>query len=127
MEIFFAWKSHLQNEDQKLFDLMKSLEIFTGQEIQVSQKAMAKRFKITEESIRSDKQGEAVQAKDLASAVPLRVRGYLPRVLVNYSIIASEKPENTQYPNGYKECKWKPIGKKDREEIKQAIVSYGLH
>ena len=38
----------MQNEDQKLFDSMKSLEIFTGQEIQALQKTVVKRFETIE-------------------------------------------------------------------------------
>ena len=34
MEKFKTLESHVQNENQKLIDLMKSLQIFTGQEIQ---------------------------------------------------------------------------------------------
>ena len=68
-----------------------------------------KGFDSVEELVRTDKQGEEVQAKDnskdLASPVPLRVRDDLPRVLATYPVITSEKPANTQYPNGYTECK----------------------
>ena len=51
-------------------------------------------------------QGEEIQAEDLASPVILRVRNDSPSVLT-YPVIASEKSANTQYQNGYKECKWK--------------------
>ena len=54
--------------------------------------------------------------------VCVRVRDDLPRVLATYPVITSDKAVNTQYPNGYKECKWK-----DMKEIKQAVVSYGMH
>ena len=40
MEKFNTLELHVQNEDQKLFDSMKSLEIFTGQEIQALQKTV---------------------------------------------------------------------------------------
>ena len=55
MENFNALELHVQNKGQKLFDSMKSLEIFTGEEIQDLQKTVGKRFKLTEESIRTNK------------------------------------------------------------------------
>ena len=55
MEKFNVLESHVQNETQKLFDLMKSLEIFTGQEIRDLQKTAIKRFELTEELSRTDK------------------------------------------------------------------------
>ena len=92
---------------------------------------MIKRFESIEELVRTDKQGEEVQAKDnskdLASPVPLRVRDDLPRVLATYPVISSEKSANTRYPNRYVECKWKLVGLKDLKEIKQAVVLYGMH
>ena len=64
MEKFKSLESQVQNENQKLIDLMKSLEIFTGQEIQTLQKTVLKRLESIEELIRTDKQGEEIQAKD---------------------------------------------------------------
>ena len=64
---------------------------------------------------------------DSISSVPLRVRDDLPRILATYAVITSENPANTQYPSGYTEGKWKPIGTKDLKEIKQTVVSYGMH
>ena len=92
---------------------------------------MIKRFELIEELVRTDKQGEEVQAKDnskdLALPVPLRVRDDLPRVLATYPVTASEKPANSQYPKGYTECKWEPICLEDLKDIKEAGVSYGMH
>lgn len=53
------------------------------------------------EYTRIDKQGEKVPAKNLALPVLLRVRDDVARVLVTHSIITSDKPANTKYPNGY--------------------------
>ena len=68
----------MQNENQKLIDLMKSLEIFTDQEIQALQKTVIKRFGSIEELVRTDNQGEEVQKKDnsynLLFPIPLRER-----------------------------------------------------
>lgn len=59
-----------------------------------------------------------MQPKDLASPVPLIVRDDLSTVLLIYPVITSEKPTNTQYSNGYRECKWKPICMKYLKPIK---------
>ena len=63
----------MQNENQKLIDLMKSLEIFTGQDIQTLEKIVIRRFVLMKELARTVKQGEGVQAKenskDLSSPV----------------------------------------------------------
>ena len=72
-------------------------------------------------------QGEEIQAEDLAPPVILRVRNDSPTVLTTYPVIASEKSANTQYQNGYKECTWKHISIKDLKEIKQTVISYGMH
>lgn len=73
---------------------------------------MIKRFESIKDLVRTDKQGEKVQAKDnskdLASAVALRVRADLPRVLATYSVTTSEKPADSQYPKVYTECKSEP-------------------
>ena len=50
-----------------------------------------------------------------------------PRVLAAYLIISSEKPSGTKYPKVVKEYTWKPIGISNLKEIKEAIVSGGLH
>ena len=71
-------------------------------------------------------QGEEIQAEDLASPVFLRVRNDSPSVLTTYPVIASEKSANTQYQNGYKECKWKHMYERFKK-IKQAVISYGMH
>ena len=81
---------------------MKSLETFTGQEFQALQKTIIKRFESIEELVRIDKLKEEVQAKDLATPVPLQVRDDLTIVLATYSVIVPEKPSNTQCPNGTK-------------------------
>ena len=47
-------ESHVQNEDQRLCASLKSLEIYTGWEIQALQKTIAKRFEIIEEIIGTD-------------------------------------------------------------------------
>ena len=43
---------------------MKSLEIFTSQEIQDLQKRVIKTCELVEELVRTDKQGEKIQTKD---------------------------------------------------------------
>lgn len=75
----------------------------------------------------TDNQGEEIQAKDVASPVPLRIREDLPIVLTTYSIITSEKTGNTQYANKYIEYKWKPMDMKALKDIKQAVASYSMH
>ena len=71
-------------------------------------------------------QREDIQVEDLASPVILRVRNDSPSVLTTYPVIASEKSANTQYQNGYKECKWKHMYKRIKK-IKQTVISYGMH
>ena len=64
---------------------------------------------MTEEIIRRDEEGMEVQAQDLALPVCVRVKDDLPRVLATYPIITSDKPSNTKYPKGLRECKWKQL------------------
>ena len=47
--------------------------------------------------------------------------------LATYPVTTSEKAANTQYPKGYTEFKWGPKHLKDLKNIKQAVVSYGMH
>lgn len=64
--------------------------------------------------------------------VPLRVRDDLPKVvitspdMINPATI-SEKLTNIKYPERYTECKWEPLHMKELRDIKEAIVSYGIH
>ena len=58
--------------------------------------------------------------------VHVRVWDDLPRVLVAYLVISSEKPSVIKYPKVVKEYTWQSISMSDLKEIKQAIVSYGL-
>lgn len=76
----------MQKKKQKLINLMKSLEMSTCQQIQALQNTMVKRFESIEERIRTEKQGEQVQAKDLVLPVSLRVRGELLIALATYSL-----------------------------------------
>ena len=62
----------MQNKDQRLGASMKSLEIYTGREIQALQKTVVKRFEIIEEIIRADEQGKKVQGQDSTSPVAVR-------------------------------------------------------
>ena len=57
-------KSYVQNEDKWPGASMKSLEKFTGQEIQALQKTIIKRFEIIEEIIGADEQGKKAQGQD---------------------------------------------------------------
>lgn len=86
---------------------------------------MIKRFESFKELVRTDKQGKEVQVKD--NSKDIRVRDDLPGVLATYPVITAGKPANTQYPKGYTECKCKPIHMRDLKDIKQAVVSYGMH
>lgn len=58
MEKFKILDSRVQNGNQKLIDLTKSLEIFTGQEFQALQKTVVKRFESFKELVRTNKQGQ---------------------------------------------------------------------
>ena len=109
-------KPHVQNKDQKLGASVKSLEIYTGQEIQALHKTVGKRFKMTEEIIRADEQGDKVQWQNLTSPVHVRARDDLPRVLANYPMITSDKKSIMKYTREFKECKWKPIGMKNLQK-----------
>ena len=72
-------ESHVQNEDQRLGVSMKSLDIYTGQEIQALQKTIVKRFEIIEEITGAYKQGKKAQGQNSTSPIP--VRDDLTRVL----------------------------------------------
>ena len=74
----------MRNEDQRLCELMKSLEIFIGQEILALQKTVVKTFEIIEEIIGTDEHGVEVQGQDLALPVHARVRDDLPMFLAIY-------------------------------------------
>lgn len=67
MEKLKELKSHIHDENQKLVDLMKSLEIFIGKEIQTLQKTVIHRFEIIEELVRTNIQGDYVRTKDSTS------------------------------------------------------------
>ena len=69
-------ESHVQNKDQRLGASLKSLEIYTGQEIQALQKRVVKRFEMFVEIIGTDEQGKKVQGQD--STLPVSVRDDLP-------------------------------------------------
>ena len=127
MERFHTLELNVQKGYQSLFESKKSLEIFTGPELQALQKTVVKRFEIIKEIIRTDEQRVEVQGQDLASLVRVGGRDDLPRVLATYPVISSDKPSSNKYPKGFKECKWKHIGVSGLKEIKQAVVSYDFH
>lgn len=64
-----------------LCESIKSLKLFTSQEMQALQKAVVKRFKTIERIIKIDEQGEKVQRQDLTLPVPVRVRNDTTRIL----------------------------------------------
>ena len=94
---------------------MKSLEIYTGQEIQTLQKTVVKRFKMIEGIIGANEQGKKAQGQDSTS--PVAVRDDLPRVLASYPVIYSDKAPSSKCPKGSKEGRWIPIGMNDLKEI----------
>lgn len=64
-----------------LCESIKSLKLFTSQEMQALQKAVVKRFKTIERIIKIDEQGEKVQRQDLTLPVPVRVRNDITKIL----------------------------------------------
>ena len=76
-------ESHKQNKDQRLGATVKSLEIYTGQEIQALQKTVVKRVvEVIEKIIGADEQKKKAQGQDSAS--PVTVRDDLTKVLASY-------------------------------------------
>ena len=98
---------------------MKSLEIYTGQEIQALQKTVVGKFEKIVEIIGADEKGEKVQIQDLTLLVPVRIRDDLPRDLASYPVIIFEKASSYNCPKGSKECRWKPIGMNSKKLNKQ--------
>ena len=58
---------------------------------------------------------------------PVAVRDDLARVLASYPVIYSDKASSSKDPKGSKEGRRIPIGMNDLKEVKQAIITYGLH
>ena len=104
---------------------MKSLEIYTDQEIQALQKTVVKRFEMIKEIIGAHEQGKKAQGQDLT--LPVAVRDDLLRVLASYHVIYSDKASSSKCPKGSKESRWIPIGMNDLKKIKQAVKIYGFH
>lgn len=71
------------NEDHKLCESMKSLDIITGQDILALQETVVKIFEMIEEIIKTDEQRVEIQRQDLTLLVYVRGREDLSRVLVN--------------------------------------------
>ena len=118
-------ESQVQNGDQKIDTLVKSLETHAGQEIQDLREAMIQRFEMIEKIIGTDDLGEKTQGQDTMPPPPVRTG--LPRVLATYPVIYSDKASTSKGSKGAKESRWTPVGMNDLKEIKQAVVNYGLH
>ena len=116
-------ESHVQNEDQRLDASMKSLEIYTNQEIQALQKTIIKRFKIIEDywSWWTGKEGTGQDSR-----LPVAVRDDLPKVLAFYPIIYSDKASSSKGPKRSIKGRRIPMRMNDLKEIKQADVTYRL-
>ena len=115
----------MQNGNQKIDTIGKSLESFADQEIQALRELMIKRFEMIEEFNGADEQGEKTQEQDTLS--PLTVRTGLSRILETYPVIYSEKASTFKGSKGPKDSKWMLIAMNDLKEIKQAVITYGLH
>ena len=96
-------ESQVQNENQKLSASMKSLEIYTGQEIEALQKTIIKRLEMIEEIIGADEQGKKVQGQDSTSSIA--VRDDVPRVLASYPVNYFDKVSTSKGPKGSKESR----------------------
>ena len=118
-------ESQVQDGDQKINTIGRSLEIFAGQEIQTLAAIMIKRFEMIEEIIGADEQGDKTQGQDTLS--PLAVRTGLHRILLTYPVIYSDKVSISKGSKGAKEAKWTQVGMNDLMEIKQGVINYGLH
>ena len=98
MEKFHTIELYVHNEDQRLCESVKSLEIFTGQEIQVLQaleKIVVKSFETLEEIIRTNEKRVKVQGQDLATPIPVRIRNDFPRVLATLPYNHLDKPSSS--------------------------------
>ena len=106
---------------------MRAIEQNTGQEIEILQESMVNKFKKIEKIIDFDDQEEKVKRQNLTSSVGKTLWDSFPKVLPAFPIIASEKVASSKYPKVNKKYTWEPIHVSDLKEIKQTIVTYGLH
>ena len=104
-------ESQVQNQDQKIDTLGKSLETYKGQDIQALWETIIKRFEMIEEIIGTDEKGKKVQGQYTMSLPAVRTG--LPRVLVSYPVIYSDKVSTSKGSKGAKEGRWMPIGMND--------------
>ena len=75
--------------DQKIDTLVKSLETYASEEIQGLRETMIKRFEMMEEIIGAVEQSNKAQGQNTTSQSAVRTG--LPRVLVSYPVIYSDK------------------------------------
>ena len=78
-----------------------------------------------EEIIGACEQSKKAQGQD--PMPPPAVRTGLPRILMTYPVIYSDKGSTSKGSKGVKEARWTPIAMNDLKEIKQAVVNYDLH
>lgn len=112
---------------------MKSLEVYTIQEIQTPRETMVNRLQ-AKENFEMDTPEAEVQTiedeSDLTLPVPFRVRDDLPKVIMPspmvYLVTVTEKPATKKHPKGFVECHLEPIHMKSLKGIKKAVVSYGI-
>lgn len=62
---------------------------------------------------------------ELTSLVLYRVRDDFASLI--YPVTVCFKPATVNYYEGYADYKWEPIHMRDLKDIKEAMVSYGIH
>ncbi|XP_049981722.1 uncharacterized protein [Alexandromys fortis] len=110
---------------------MKALEHNSGQEIQTLQKAMVNRIEKIEEFLNSDEEEQTVERQILTTSVGKSLRDNfhksLPTALPAFPVITTEKVIGSRNPRVIKEDTWEHVRMNDLKEIKQAVMTFGMH
>ncbi|MBV2133726.1 hypothetical protein KRX52_13145 [Pseudomonas sp. MAP12] len=117
-------KKHVDEQLEQFTDSLTCLESFMIKEIETFQKDIITRLK---------DHWDASEAESLQSQAPTppRYHDYSSKVVTRtplvYPATMVEKPASKKHPQGQMAYVWQPIQLKDLKNIKESVVSYGLH
>ncbi|MGE9804163.1 hypothetical protein ACQP3L_26470, partial [Escherichia coli] len=117
-------EKHVDEQLEQFTDSLTCLESFMIKEIETFQKDIIARLK---------DQWDASEAESLQSQArtPPRYHDYYSKVVTHkplvYPATMVEKPASKKHPHGRMVYEWQPIQPKDLKNIKESVVSYGLH
>ncbi|XP_052576061.1 limb region 1 protein homolog isoform X1 [Peromyscus californicus insignis] len=118
-----SMESCVSEEHKNLYDSMRNLESLAREEIHSLEQALGARLQALEETLSKHDKGPNKQKGKTIEVVTSPNGSHT----MAYPVIIHEKPADDTHPKPYNTYILQPISTRDFKNIKEAVVTYGIH